>query len=378
VGDEPRFGMLEPVRQYAREKLESCGEAAMAGESHAAFFLRKAELARPELLGAGQVGWFEALDVDHDNFRVAMELALSTGDAETAARMGWALWPFWRIRGHQQEGRQWMERTLEFDLPPYWHGRAANVARAMAYAQSDYAACERYARQTLELSMNTGDEELEGYSWVGLGLIALNREDFAAAASSMERAYPLLDRSNEPGMASLARVWLGTARLAAGDMEGAIPMFVEGAALVRKVGDRVGLYIALYNLAQVALARGDYEEAANLLREGVTLSEEMVDRANLSFFLEGLAAVAGLRGEPERAAKLSGAAEGLLQEAGVRVYNYYRPDLALYERTAAAARQAIGEAEFERAREKGRSLAFEDAVAFSLENDLPTTPRTTV
>jgi predicted ATPase len=366
VGDEPRYGMLEPVRQYAREKLEACDEAAETTKRHAVYFLRKAESARPELLGAGQVGWFEALDADHDNFRAAIELALSIGEAENAARMGWALWPFWRIRGHQQEGRQWMERTLQLDLPAYWQGRAANVARAMAYAQGDYEACERYARQTLDLSVRTGDEALEGYSWIGLGLVALTREDFASAASSMERAYPLLDRSNERGMASMARVWLGTARLAGGDAEGAIPMFREGAVLARKVGDRVGLYVALYNLAQVALARGDHEEAATLLREGVALSEELVDRANLSYFLEGLAAVASLRGEPEHAAKLSGAAEGLLHEAGARVYNYYRPDRSLYERTTVAARQGIGEEAFERARSEGRNLAFEDAVAFAL------------
>jgi predicted ATPase len=85
--------------------------------------------------------------------------------------------------------------------------------------------------------------------------------------------------------------------------------------------------------------------------------------------LEGLAVVAGMRGEAEHSARLLGAAGRLLEEAGASVYNYYKPDRSLYERTAAKVRSQLGEAAFEEARERGREMTFEQAAAYALEDD---------
>ena len=122
----------------------------------------------------------------------------------------------------------------------------------------------------------------------------------------------------------------------------------------------------LYNLAQVALARGDHELATRMLEEGVTLSQQIGDEANLSYFLEGLAVVAGMRGDAEHSAWLLGAAERLLEEAGASVYNYYKPDRSLYERTTANVRSRLGEARFDEARAEGRTMPFEQAVEYAL------------
>jgi hypothetical protein len=84
--------------------------------------------------------------------------------------------------------------------------------------------------------------------------------------------------------------------------------------------------------------------------------------------LEGLAVVAGMRGEAEHSARLLGAAGRLLEEAGASVYNYYKPDRSLYERTAAKVRSQLGEAAFEEARERGREMTFEQAAAYALED----------
>ncbi len=143
-------------------------------------------------------------------------------------------------------------------------------------------------------------------------------------------------------------------------------MFEEGLAQARKRGDRLGTYNALYNLAQVALARGDQERAIRMLEEGVTLSEQIGDQANLSYFLEGLAVVAGRRGDAERSARLLGAAERLLEEAGASVYNYYKPDRSLYERTTTNVRSRLGEEGFVEAWAEGRTMTFEQAVAYAL------------
>lgn len=364
-----RYGMLEPVRQYALEKLEEAQEAEATRRSHAAFFLALAERAHPELQTARQVEWHGRLDRDYDNLRTAMAWALSEGEAKIAAQLGWALWLYWSVRDRHEEGRRWMEAALEHELPPDLRARAANVAAAMAYSQGDYQACERHCRVSMEISLQAGDTLLEGYSWIALGLVALSYEDLTEAASAMQKAIQLLDRSGDQGMAAMARVWLGTTLLIQSDDDRAASMFEEGLAISRGTGDRLSANIALYNLAQVALSLGDYAGAAALFEEGITLSNQTRDVANLAYFSEGLAVVTGERGESQRSARLFGVAEGLLKEVDANVYNYYLPDRTRYDHTRTAVRAQLGEEPFETARNEGREMAFDDAVAYALRDD---------
>ena len=163
--------------------------------------------------------------------------------------------------------------------------------------------------------------------------------------------------------------FLGMAALMGGDESQAAPMFEEGLAVARRIGDRTSTYIALYNLAQAALSRNDYDGAAPLFKEGVTLSEQMGDRANVAYCLEGLAVVANARGEAERSGRLIGAAEGLHEAVGVPVYVYYEPHRSMYERTVAAVRSRLGRKAFEEARKRGREMTFEQAVGYALERE---------
>jgi predicted ATPase len=143
-GDEVRYGMLEPVRQYALEKLEQSRAAEETRRRHARFFLDLAELADPELRGPRQVEWLERLEQENDNLRAAVSWVLSAGDYDTAARLGWGLHSFWWTRGYQREGRRWMEATLEHELPPASRPRALLAAASMAYAQGDYRTADEY------------------------------------------------------------------------------------------------------------------------------------------------------------------------------------------------------------------------------------------
>jgi predicted ATPase len=127
-GGESCYGMLEPVTQYALEKLEESGEAGMVGHSHAAFFLALAERAYPEVLGERQVEWLERLEQEYGNLRAAMSWALDADDGATSARIGWTLWYFWWARSYHREGRRWMEEVLKCTLPPTLRGRALVVA----------------------------------------------------------------------------------------------------------------------------------------------------------------------------------------------------------------------------------------------------------
>jgi hypothetical protein len=116
-------------------------------------------------------------------------------------------------------------------------------------------------------------------------------------------------------------------------------------------------------------ATAGIKDASSSGRSSITLSEQIGDQANLSYFLEGLAVVAGMQGDTEHSARLLGVAERLLEEAGASVYNYYKPDRSLYERATANVRSLQGEEGFEEVRAEGRTMTFEQAVEYALEDD---------
>jgi non-specific serine/threonine protein kinase len=365
-----RYGMLEPVRQYAMERLEQGGEAEETRRRHAAFFLALAEEAHPKLREAPQVEWLGRLEKENGNLRAALSWALLANEIVTAARMGFALWVFWWIRSHQNEGRRWMEQILlgRDELPPRLRSRATIGAETMAYGQDDGEAVERYARELMELSGEAGGDSLaEAFAHAGLGLMATARGDFEAAREHLEKDLSLYQEAGEEGLAAQSHVWLGTVLLLQGDHEGARRRFEQGLALGQSMGDRVSICNALFNLAQLALARGDYEEAFRWFAQGIGPSEELGDRGNIAYILEGLGIVAGARGEAERAARLLGASEALRSAIGLRGLTYYRPDRALYERIEAGARSTLEEAAFEAAAQEGRAMSPERAIEYALE-----------
>ena len=381
-GYELRYGMLEPVRQYAREKLEESGEGEDILRRHAEFFLALSERAMSEFWGRQQDEWLERLERENDNLRAAIGWTLEAGEAETAARFGWALYSFWWVRGYHREGRRWIEATLESPLLLTLRARALAVAAIMAYAQGDYTTAEERWEEAFRLSRSEEDILAEAMAWVGTGLIEMVRPNYEAAASSIEKALPLFDRCGQDsslegygydpqGEAALARVILGTTLLARGDVEGAERRFEEGLESARRRGNPLGIYVGLYNLAQLALVRGDPAHATRTLEEGIRLSRQTKDRANLAHFLDALAAIASSQGEAERCTLLLGAAEALLEEVGARVYNFYQPDPSLRERAVAEAHAVLSEPAFEEARERGRAMTFEQAVKYALEREEP-------
>ena len=369
AGGETRYGMLEPVRQYALEKLEKSGEGGTVSRSHAAYFLALAQRAYPEVLGERQVEWLERLDQEYGNLRAAMSWALDADDGATVVRMGWTLWYFWWARSYHREGRRWMEEVLRCPLPAALRGRALVVAGTLAWGHSDHERCRRYSEEGLEASRQAGDELAEAWARVGLGLSAMSVSDVEAATSHLQEALRSFRQLNEGYGVAHVTTFLGMVARMRGDEGQATPMFEEGLAAARRIGDRSSTYIALYNLAQAALSRGNYDGAEPLFEEGVTLSEQMGDRANVAYCLEGLAVVANARGEAERSGHLIGAAEGLHEAVGVPVYLYYEPYHSMYERTVATVRSWLGGEAFEEARERGHELTFEQAVGYALRRE---------
>jgi predicted ATPase/class 3 adenylate cyclase len=109
---EPRYWMLETIREYALELLDAAGGSVDARRRHAEWFLALAEQADVESRTGDQAAWFDQLDADNANLRAALDWAEETRDGELMLRLATALWGFWATRGHIAEGSRVLEEAL--------------------------------------------------------------------------------------------------------------------------------------------------------------------------------------------------------------------------------------------------------------------------
>jgi predicted ATPase/transcriptional regulator with XRE-family HTH domain len=128
-GAVARYRLLQPIRQYALEQLESSGEATTYRRRHAAALLELAGTGDTDPSGPDEIAALDRLEAEHDNLRAALRWALTHQDNEAALRSAAALFPLWERRGHFQEGREWLDQALAAagDGPAWYRGRALNA-----------------------------------------------------------------------------------------------------------------------------------------------------------------------------------------------------------------------------------------------------------
>ena len=356
-----RHRLLEPVAQYARARLVDAGEEDGVICAHAEHFLSLAEEAAPQYQRAAQVAWIARIDAEHPNVSAAIERSLAAGRINDAARFGWALWLYWWLRGHLVHGRRLMEATLAHDVDPALRGQADLAAATMCFALDDIDASRAWwiAAEADAL----GDPLTMTNSVAGQGLAALASGDVAGAGALFERALPYAEQAGDAGewTWALTHSWLGTVAMLSGDQERAAEHLEQGLASARRRGDRLAIYVALYNLSQVEISRGRHEVARSHLAEGMQLSLETGDHANLAYFLESQAVLEAADGTHARVPLLLGAAQGIREAIGSRGYGYYRPDPAAPLQVADQARTHLGADRFDDALDLGRSMTPEDA-----------------
>jgi predicted ATPase len=140
AGGEPRYTLLETVREFSLDRLTVSGEERLIRSRHAAYFAGLAESLQPDIDGPEQVRTAAALGAEQDNLRAAIAWAIEQLDAETALRLTGNLWGFWLVRSRQTEGRDWLERSLAVpgDAPPNTRLEALFAAGMFARQQGDY------------------------------------------------------------------------------------------------------------------------------------------------------------------------------------------------------------------------------------------------
>ena len=192
---EPRFGMLQTIRAYATERLEAdTSEDHAARDRHAACYRDLALEAGAGLWGPAQPGWLDRLQLDHDNLRLALQRLLDKRELETFARISFALWPFWWIRGYHAEALRWVTTALEHgsEISTSSHARLLFTAGSLLVAAGRNQEVAAQLDQSIRLAHQAGDHHT--LSW------ALTQRGFVAVFTGQpDLAGPILDRVCTPG-----------------------------------------------------------------------------------------------------------------------------------------------------------------------------------
>ncbi|MDP8923981.1 MAG: tetratricopeptide repeat protein, partial [Chloroflexota bacterium] len=304
---EPRFSMLETIREYGLEQLEASGDADCVRARHAGFFLEQAELAESKLRGADQRAWLDRLEREHDNLRAALAWSASaTGSSETFLRLAGALAWFWYLGGHFGEGRRWLERALarRDEVREPLRARILTRAGSLAFLQGEYDAAHTWLDAAIRIAREAGETPVLADALHWLGNVDRARGDHGRASALLEESLGLFrGLANEWGIA-----WsLGNLAIIARDCSDhgrASTLGEESLDLFRRMGDRWGTAWMLGNLATVRDAQGKAGLALTLLEEGQRLFAELGDTWGTGWSLYHLGLLVRGRGELEKAGAL--------------------------------------------------------------------------
>jgi predicted ATPase/class 3 adenylate cyclase len=357
VGGEPRFAMLETIREFAREQLAQSGEEDELLRRHALEFARFAEEADARVRTGDQLLWFSRLESEHDNLRAALDSSMAKGDAETALRLGGALGWFWYAHGHALEGcaRLTDLLTRTASVPEDLRARPMYALGVLLDQRGEPERAAELVARSLAVFREQGEQESVARALNSLGGIKRALGDLESARSLLEQSIHVRrELGDEPGTAA-GQTNLGSVAFEQGDLDEAEARLTEALELDRAHGNEWGAAVALEGLAAVALERGNYERADELVRETLASAERLADQEIIAFALEKAAVLAATEGNVPRAGRLAGAADGLRESAGFERTRFDREWLDRHL-------SGVAGEDFESSRVAGRALEPEEGL----------------
>jgi non-specific serine/threonine protein kinase len=404
---EPRYMMLETIRQYGQDKLAETGEGEQAHRSHLELVLSWVKEAEPHLTGipsATTTAWCDRLESEIDNLRAVLNWVMQTHDISAGQRLINGLQYFWSQRGYNAEGMWWIDALLLSDaaISTAARVRGMNAKATLAYFMGDNIRAEAIAREALPLAYQLEDEELilRAEHWVG----ALS-SDYAESVRLLNHCIRTAQRAGWALAYTTSSFMLAQRTWIQGDLDGATALFNDHLARVRKQDNANGIASTYSRLGKIALQRGHHSEAREALEEAVAAARRgglrtfaanaMIDLAALSvregdlaqaseqvreciseFYRVGIigriggclsvaAGIAQLRSDLPLAARLLGKAAAIRRDYathGILEFEVYRE----YEYRMPLVRTAMEPAAFDYAFAEGQQMPLHQAVEYVL------------
>jgi predicted ATPase/class 3 adenylate cyclase len=365
-----RFSMLETIREYARERLETDFDLDDTERRHAEFFATFVEEWGPAVRSRNAQQARDVMTRDHDNARAAIGWALENDTAELGLRIVAPMWTFWVERGHIGEGLRAVQGVL--DLPS---GAALDAMRPAAlrslgglfYWQNDYQGATSAYEEALDLYRRVGN--VTGIARAGndlaYALMAQSKPD--AALPLIEEAGETARRMGDPVLAAEVLGLLGIARGQKGDYEGALAAFQESLEGFEAVGTSVAVWVgeSKGRIGAVLRLLGRLDQAEEYLVAGLVAGRKLAGNLAASAVTRQLAAVAWDRGDVERALRLGGFSEVMAERIGGAppAALMFVPDPSVYQEMA---RPSLDEETIEGLWSTDRAMSLDQGIAFAM------------
>jgi predicted ATPase len=407
VDAETRFLMLSTIREYALERLSESNDESATRRAHSAYYLVLAEEGAQDT--AAHPEWLDRFEVEHDNFRLALDHLIRTGDAAWGLRLGAALFRFWETREHLTEGRDTIARLLAMEgtaARPKLRARLLFAGAVLAGEQGDYTSAQQLFEQSLETCLELNDNHGVAVALNALAVNARDRGDLATASLLFERCVAIWNDLGDSADLARALSNLANVMKLQGEYARASSLYDECLTMFRRAGDGAGaawtlnyqgdvarekadfgaarsfceqslaafrqlrdgwgIASALSDLASLSFDQGDNAEARRLYGESIRMFQELGHKRGVARALECLAASAAAQSHAEQSLHLAGAAAALRQRLGVPL----TPAEAFkLEKALEFARRAVGTAAGLAAWMEGWTMPVEQALQEALSCD---------
>ncbi len=282
-GEEPRYLMLETIREYGLEALTNNGEVEPTRHAHAEYYLVLAEEAELRLRGSQQAIWFDRVEREHGNLRAVLNWLLERGEEkesiERTLRLCGALWWFWEDH-FKREGQTFLEQALARSegVAVALRAKALWAAGNLVGKLGDFDRGEALCKESLALFREIGNTAGVGTAVLHLGILSFYRGTFTEARSQLEESLALLEEAGDKTGTGWSLFFLANAEICQGEYTKGYSHVEESLALFRELRDKRAVIDSLVLLAEERLnSQGDATKARALLEEGLALSRELAN-----------------------------------------------------------------------------------------------------
>jgi predicted ATPase/transcriptional regulator with XRE-family HTH domain len=365
-GHATRYSMLETIREYALERLETVGGLAVLERLHAEYFLALATSARAVWDSRERHIWLKVLEAEHDNLRGAMSWALASGEVDIAARFVSCLWLFWYHQGHVNEGQHWFEAVLEKEQDIDLSQLAAVFAGAgtLAWLAHEHHSARDLHERSLAISRNLGKKDQVAASLRILGNLARDTGDYQRAgrfySESMTNYRELNDQS---GIAYLL-ISMGESARSQHNYSEAMRLYEESLEMLRTKADNFGIMTCFGNQAHIEYEQGKHDSSTQFFQQALKIAISFENYQVIASYLAGLGGIARLKSNPMRGVRLLSASHSILERGNLKLY---RLDELRNTNDVEILRAQLSEAEWQKAWRDGEEMSLDEAIEYALQ-----------
>jgi predicted ATPase len=377
---DPRFRMLDTIRAYAAERLETRGEGDGVAKRHGDWFLGFAQRLAPELAGTEQRGLLDQLELEHDNIRAVLDRAMSAGDARVAIGLAFAVWRFWQKRGHLYEARRRLDAMAAAPWSrddPALRARLMEALGGVCWWQADIGAMRPAYEEAAAIWRELGDKRELANALYNLSFVYAVPEDpsnagpvdlVGAGERLQDEALGLYrELGDERGEANV--LWgKGNKKYFSETPDAGIEEFLAALEKFRRVGDRTMEAWSLHMVGSALLRSRKRDESRPYLHDALRHFFMAGDAAGMTMVIDDLSAQALADEDSERAARLWGAGRSLAKATGATLASY--TDAWIETLLRPNVRNSVDQADLERWGAEGAALSLDEAVAYALGIDV--------